>query len=84
MGKTGRGAGAGHQWIKPGAGRSRDPQINEVIVSPFLFVKKAVWLRESNEAHAASAFHIYINYNYYIYVTPRFKTCPVLKPADRF
>ena len=38
-------------------GRLRDPQIDEVIVSPFFIWKKAVWLRESNEAHAASTFH---------------------------
>ena len=25
---------------------------------PLLFVKKAVWLRDTNEAHAASRFHI--------------------------
>ena len=44
MDKTGR----------PGTGRSRAPQIDGALVSPFLFVKKAVWLCESNEAHAAS------------------------------
>ena len=44
-----------------GAGRSRVPQIDGTLASPFLpllFVKKAVWLRETNEVHAASRFYI--------------------------
>ena len=43
--------------------RSRDTQMNGALVSPFLLIReKAVWLRESNEAYAASRFHIYNNY----------------------